>query len=153
MLWLNPHEAIELFRKVLAEDKEHKLKPVEWALEKLKFWKEKWYIFKIVTARPKELFEKYTLEWLDKYYPNIFDDIFFASDAQIKFDKNWKDATKKSIICQNLWVDIMIEDNPEYAQDVASCGIKTYLIEKPWNKNCKLVENIIKVKSWEEINI
>ena len=152
-LGLTPEQAIELFRKVLAEDKQYKLKPVKWAYEKLKSWKKKWYKLKVITARPEELFRDYTLKWLDKYYPWIFDDIFFATSSQIKFDKNWKDTTKKSIVCQNLWIDLMIEDNPEYANDVASCGIKTYLITKPWNKDYLLHPNVIRVNTWEEIKI
>ncbi len=152
-LWLTPEQAIELFRKVLAEDKKYKIRPVDGAYEKLKSWKEKWYKLKVITARPGDLFKEYTLNWLDKYYPNIFDDVFFASDAQIKFNKHWKDETKKSIICKNLWVDVMIEDNFEYANDVASCWIKTYLITKPWNKDFKETENIIRVNSWKEIDI
>ena len=152
-LWLTPESAIELFRKVLAEDKEYRLQPVKWAYKKLKSWKEKWYKLKVITARPGDLFKEYTLNWLDKYYSNVFDDVFFASDALIKFDNNWKDATKKSVICKNIWVDVMIEDNPEYAQDVVNCDIKTYLITKPWNKDFQETKNIIRVKSWDEIDI
>ena len=151
-LWLTSESAIELFRKVLAEDKEYRLQPV-WAYKKLKSWKEKWNKLKVITARPGDLFKEYTLNWLYKYYPNVFDDVFFASDALIKFDNNWKDATKKSVICKNIWVDVMIEDNLEYAQDVVNCDIKTYLITKPWNKDFQETKNIIRVKSWDEIDI
>jgi len=149
---LSIYEAIQLFREVLYEDMEKlEIKPCKWVYNKLLEWKKKWYKLKVITARPQELFEKYTLDWLDKHYPNIFDEIHFANPKNIEVT-NGKDNTNKWIVCQNLWIDIMIEDNPEYAQDVANCWIKTFLIEKPWNKNCKLTENIIKVKRFEEIN-
>jgi uncharacterized HAD superfamily protein len=45
----------------------------------------------------------------------------------------------------------MIEDNPEYANEIASCGTKTFLIEKPWNKNSKLHHNVIRVKNLQEV--
>ncbi len=50
-----------------------------------------------------------------------------------------------------MGIKIMIEDNPEYALDCAKNGIKTFLLDKPWNKNYSQHENLIKVKSWEEI--
>ena len=41
----------------------------------------------------------------------------------------------------------MIEDNLEYAIDLATAGIQTYLLDKPWNKKYEkeLYPNIIKV--------
>ena len=47
----------------------------------------------------------------------------------------------------------MIEDNPDYALELAENWIKTYLLEKPWNKHVKKHKNIILVKSWDEINL
>jgi hypothetical protein len=29
----------------------------------------------------------------------------------------------------------MIEDNYDYASDIANAGVKTYLLEKPWNNH------------------
>lgn len=144
-IWLDKDQAIELFRKVLNEDKEYKIKPVEWALEKLKSWKNKWYSLEIITAR-NSLLKDYTFKWIEKYYPNIFDDIHFVWHFTSEY-------TPKSIICKNIWVDVMIEDNFEYAEDIAWCWIKTFLIEKPWNKNLWERENIFRVKSWDDINI
>ena len=93
------------------------------------------------------------MQWLDKHYPNIFDEVHFVTNEAIDIDENWNDNTKKSIICQNLWVDVMIEDNPDYANDVAVCWVKTFLIKKPWNMWRKLHSNIIVVDSFYEINI
>ena len=46
----------------------------------------------------------------------------------------------------------MIEDNPDYTQELAQNWIKTFLLEKPWNKGkCINNKNIVCVKSWEEI--
>ena len=133
---VNVSEAMELFRKTLANDIERlNIKPIKWVYDKLLEWKNKWYKLKVITARPKELFEKYTLDWLEKHYPWIFDEIYFANNDPKIIADNWQDQTRKWIMCKNLWVDIMIEDNPNYAYDVASCGIKTFLLEKPWNKN------------------
>ena len=34
----------------------------------------------------------------------------------------------------------MVEDNLDYAIDLANAGIKTYLLDKPWNQ--KYVKNV-----------
>ncbi len=48
----------------------------------------------------------------------------------------------------------MVEDIFDYALDLASNGIFTYLLEKPWNKHIDIThENIKKVKSWKDIII
>jgi len=151
---LSIDEAIGIFRKTLIKDIDKlEIKPVKWVYNKLKEWKEKWYKLKVITARPGDLFEKYTLDWLNKHYPNIFDEVYFANSNKKIISDDGVDNTKKSIICQNLWVDVMIEDNPEYAKDVADCWIKTYLIKKPWNKNIKDYNNLVVVESFENIDI
>jgi len=144
-LWLNKEQTIELFRKVLFEDKKYKIKPVEWALEKLIEWRNKWYDLEIITAR-NNILKDYTFTWVEKNFPNIFSDIHFVGHFT-------PDHTPKSVVCKNIWVDIMIEDNFEYAKDVANCWIKTFLIEKPWNKDLWESKNIVRVKSWDEIEI
>lgn len=46
----------------------------------------------------------------------------------------------------------MVEDNIDYAIDLAENGIKTFLLEKYWNKERKENhKNLIKVKDWNEI--
>ena len=49
----------------------------------------------------------------------------------------------------------MVEDNLEYAIELADAGIKTYLLDKPWNKKYQngMHPNIIKVSSRDEIDI
>ena len=149
---LTSEDSLEIFRKVLVSDFDKlKIKPSKWVYNKLLEWKQKWYKLKVITARPSTLFEEYTKKWIDKYYPNIFDDIVFANQNENIINKQWKDNTDKWIICKNLWVDIMIEDNCQYANNVASCWIKTYLIKKPWNKNCILHKNLKKVEWLIEI--
>jgi len=149
------NEALELFKNTLLSDiGKLEIKPVEGVYNKLKEWKEKWYRLKVITARPKDLFEKYTRDWINKYYPNIFDEIYFANDSKEKMiGKDGVDNTKKSIICKNLGVDVMIEDNPEYAKEIADCWIKTFLIRKPWNKHIESSNNLVVVDRFENINL
>ena len=122
------------------------IKIVSWAIEWVQKLKEKWYKLKIITARRAELYEDYTNKWIEKYYPNIFEEIIFANH----FDE--ENTRTKSEICKEHGIEIMIEDNPDYAKELAGNWIKTFLLEKPWNKwKCVNTKNIVCVKSWEEI--
>jgi len=56
----------------------------------------------------------------------------------------------KADICKEHNICYMIEDNMDYALELATNGIKTFLLEKPWNKG-KEHKNLIKVKNWYEI--
>ncbi len=140
-------EAINWFRKPMFDDVNLKIKPVLWAIEVLKKFKNNWYMLKIVTARVSELFWEYTQKWIEKHYPNIFEEIIYADH----FTKN--DVTK-SELCKKHWISFMVEDNFDYALELAQNWITTYLIEKPWNKHIDIQhENIKRVTSWEEISI
>lgn len=144
---LTIEQGISWFRQWLFSDQDNlNIKPVIWAIDKLTEHKNNWYIFKIITARNEDLFLEYTKKWVNKHFPNIFDDIIFCNH----FSKHEK---TKSEICKENWIFHMVEDNYEYALELAENWIITYLIEKPWNKNrIKNHKNIIKVKSWDEIN-
>lgn len=49
----------------------------------------------------------------------------------------------------------MIEDNLDYAIEMANTGIKMYLLDKPWNKkfNPEINKGITKIYSWDELDI
>lgn len=141
-------EAISWFRKPMLEDiNNFEIKPTVWSFEKLKEFKNKWYKLLVITARIEEIFWDYTKKWIGKYFPETFDDIIFANH----FHEKHKD---KSEICNDLWVNYMIEDNFDYALDVANAWIKTYLLEKPWNSHIlDKHENIVRFNSWPDLDI
>jgi len=144
--WISKEQAIDWFRLPLLADNKLEVNPVLWALEKLIFHKNNWYSFKIVTARQSEILWEYTHNWVQKHYPNIFENILFANH---KFTKN--DVTK-SELCKLHNIEMMVEDNFEYALDLAENGIYTFLIEKPWNKHFQIYHpNLKRVSSWGEI--
>lgn len=140
-------EGINWFRKVLFDDDKLEVKTVEWALQWLKKLKNKWYKLKIITARRYEFHSEYTKKWIEKHYPNIFDEIIFNNH----FDKSKQKA--KSEFCKEHGIFHMVEDNPDYALELAENWIITYLLEKPWNRKCIKHENIICVKNWSEIDL
>ena len=121
--------------------------PVLGAKEKLIELKQQWYVLYVITARPDAL-KEITWKRIDIHFPWIFDDIIFANHLT-------KDAVSKSSLCQNLGIEIMIEDNLDYAIELEQAGITTYLLEKPRNQqyDANIHKNIIKVKGWREISI
>ena len=145
---ISKDDAIQWFREPTLHDiNKLEIKPVQWAKKKLEELKNKWYILKIITARRLDLFWEYTHKWINKYFPEFFDEIIFAN----YFSENQKN---KSEICGENNIEHMIEDNFHYAKELAEQWIKTYLLEKPWNDHISAKhKNIRKVKDWSNITI
>ncbi len=143
-LWIE--DDVEIFDKLWNSDKKREVKPLGWALEKLNELKSEWYKFIIITAR-RDILREYTEKRIETYYQWIFDEIVFTNHYS-------ENAVPKSEICKQKWIEIMIEDNLDYAMDMASVGVKMYLIDKPWNKqyNPEIHKWISKVNGWNEIS-
>lgn len=147
---IQENEAIELFREIYRKDFENLLiSPVLQADTKLKEFKNKWFENHIVTARDWTLFKDYTQNWIKKHFPDLISQIHFANHFWVH--GKW---IPKSEICKENWISIMIEDNHDYAMELARAEIKTFLLSKPWNfhKN-ENHENLVKVEHWWEIEI
>ena len=97
-----------------------------------------------ITSRPVKIKEK-TEQFFKKNFPYLPLNLIFSGDIWGSQEK------KKPIICKKLGIEIIIEDNINYALDCASVGVFTYLLDKPWNQNGNLNNNMIRVKNWEEI--
>lgn len=143
---LSIEESIDWFKTAILYDiGKYNVKQIPWAKERLLELKSDWYVFKIITARAEEYYWDYTRKWVEINYPNIFDGIIFADHFHEK-------SREKSEICLEEWISIMIEDNYDYAMDLAKKWVKTYLLEKPWNNwQDNYHENIIRIKSWDEV--
>ncbi len=87
-----------------------------------------------------------TLESLNKHFNHIDFELYFSSNPYIG-----NQGKTKGEICNELKIDFMIEDSKEHAEICAEHGIKTFLLDKPWNRHCQEHENIIKVNNWDEV--
>lgn len=112
-------------------------------LEKLKNENNELYI---ITAR-SDYIKKDTEEWVEKNFPNIFSKIYFTN----QFLNNETSTTKRKI-CDELGIDIFIEDNISYALDCAKPGRKIFLLDYPWNQTDSLPEGVTRVKSWGDLD-
>lgn len=100
----------------------------------------------VVTGRENYLIAD-TEYWLKRYYPGIFSGVHYTASMLEKE----KGKGSKTGACWQEGVDLMIEDQYDFAKDCAADGIKTLLMECPWNRDLKLPANIIRVKSWREV--
>ena len=99
----------------------------------------------LITSRPTHTKEK-THEWINKHFPKVFSDLHFTDDWP-----NHELGTRKAVICQDLNVDILIEDSLEKSILCANNGTKVILFNRPWNQHDNLPENITRVSGWGEV--
>ena len=122
-----------------------KIRPFSNSIDVINNLKKKYDLF-IITSRPDFMVDE-TKEWINKYFPNKFSDIFFSYNHYTKRKNNGK---TKAEICSDLEISILIDDSLEYALNCAEKGVKVLLLNARWNLNGEH-ENIIRVKNWEEI--
>ena len=89
---------------------------------------------------------KATLESIEKNFKGLYTDVIFSSNPYVKTP-----GKSKGEICKEYCIEFMIEDSKEHAIECAQKGVKTFLLDKPWNKDYDSHENFIKVKDWNEI--
>jgi len=79
-----------------------------------------------------------TNQWLnDRHYPNA-NEVTFTQD--------------KGITCLSLGVQCAVEDQVKYAEDIANCGTKVWLFDRPYNKSVTFSSDLVKrVHCWEDL--
>lgn len=135
---------IEIFNWSILEDVwKNLIWTVEWSVEKILQLSE-WYNIGMLTARHHALTE-YTPQWVaDKYHWVVWK-ILFSNCYH-----GWKRS--KSDICIEQWVKIMIEDDIDYALELAKTWILVFLLRKPWNEQRKEHHrNIKKIDWWDDL--
>lgn len=138
-------DAVDFFWSVLKSPSRENILPVQWAKEKLKQLHKQWRKIVVVTARREEISE-YTKHWLDRFYPEIIDNVVFANH----FSDN---EVPKSTLCKQQWIQIMVEDNLDFAMELAQFGINVYLLDKPRNRHYNPLIHlwVHKIYHWSEI--
>ena len=111
------------------------------SLKALKTLKEKGHELYVVTGRADKDIEQTEL-WIETYIPDVFKDVHYA---------NWATSRKKSEICKELGIGILIDDNPGIALECANAGIRVFLFDQPWNREQQFPDNVERVSSWDEV--
>jgi len=100
----------------------------------------------VITSR-HELVEGKTINWLNNYFPEKFSEIYFANE----WSNHLQRGGRKYEICEKLGVELMVEDCLKYAMDCADHGIKTFLLDCPWNQVDSLPQLITRAYGWPDL--
>lgn len=105
----------------------------------------------VVTSR-QDVIKNHTLEWIEKYYPGLFEQIHFGNHFALEGQ-----SRPKSEICRSFGAQVLIDDNPRYALECANDGMRVLLFDYessyPWCKTGadELHPLVTKVHNWEEV--
>ncbi|KAI7899624.1 uncharacterized protein BX663DRAFT_520763 [Cokeromyces recurvatus] len=118
------------------------IKPIrDFALESLKMLKKRHFSLVIITSRQQFIAER-TKRFVDRHYPGIFESIYFCNLGLTDAEQLEYVSKPKSIICQEIGVDVLIDDSLEHALDCSSLGIEVLLYDRNgeyiWNHEDKM---------------
>ena len=147
----DPEKAIQTVADFYKTDLHHNASPLAGAVEFVKKQKNNGHELFVITARPEEHKEA-TTNWLTKHFPNLFSDIVFLNHSS-GGATDPKKSKKKSEACRDLGIEIFIDDALHNVNDVATAtvGIKTYLLDKPWNRNGELHSSVKRIFHFDEV--
>lgn len=145
--WLTTIDhTIELFYSILREEWVQIVLPIEgsvdWIMRLQSLRKEL-----IALSGRMESSRPYTTEWLSQNYQSwVFQEILLTDNDTPKQVEKYELARQHCI-----W--LMIEDNAQYAINLATHDIPTILLEAPWNIDIDTsgYPDIYRVKDWQEI--
>jgi uncharacterized HAD superfamily protein len=108
------------------------------------------YTLIIVTSRKKK-FEQISQQWVQKYFPDVFEAIYFAGI--------WDTITPESIkgtkaeICRVLDVDYLIDDQLKHCLAFAEFGVQGILFGNySWNQSSDAFPvNVIRCNDWRSV--
>lgn len=118
--------------------------PLPNSVEIINLLKQKGYELFVITSRP-DFIKNETEEWINKYFPEKFSNIFFSYNYYTQRKNGGK---SKAEICFDLGNSLLIDDSLEYINQCVEKGVASLLFGNfPWNQNGQH-EKIIRVKDW-----
>ena len=116
-----------LFKRYFEEWDWLSIAPWKWVIDKVNELHNRWKELYIITSRYDET-QKITIQRANKHFGDKFKDIHFTSFIATNY-------IPKSQIAQKLGLDMFVDDNPAYCEDIAkNCNIPVYFHTQPWNK-------------------
>jgi len=120
------------------------IKPVKDAKKGMHYLSKK-HDLVLITSRPYFI-EQLSITWLDNNFPGHFKKIVHTNQVTQSHEKK-----KKSEVCKEEKIDLMIDDALEFAVDCATAGIKVLLFDAIWNQEKNLHQNITRIFGWKNI--
>lgn len=134
-------EAIQIVDEFFGLDDSEEMPLIEGSVESLHKLHSEGNKINIVTSRPLR-FRVKTNRFLNRHLRKIPYEIFYSGDFH-------KQEQTKAEICSRIGIDLMVEDCLQYALKFRD--IKVCLLDKPWNQDGDLPENLVRVYNWNEI--
>ena len=145
--WLTAQHARELFDTFVFEGPLEYITAIQWCREALIKLKNEWIEIVTITARHKWLQNK-TYDTIERLFPGLVDDVIFANHYT-------KDHKWKWIICRENNIELMVDDNMSYAEELAAKWVWVHLLDQPRNrmydKKSYEVYGIRHHKDWDSI--
>lgn len=131
----------ENFYKLNIEYFASMFEPIKECSKYIKLLKEEGNTIYIISGRDNGEYSnpyKMTIDWLKKY--DIVYDKLFLVDAY--------NSHSKTEVCLEYNIDVMIDDSKRMCKDMKDNGIRTLLMDTPYNRDTNEFE---RVNSWKEI--
>lgn len=100
----------------------------------------------VITSRQREL-ETHTKRWIHQFFPALFRDVYVTNHPQ--WARTGIAKTKKQV-CDEIKVDLLIEDNLDYAIECVTPIRSIYLLNTPWNQGIT-PPGVIRIQGWDDI--
>ncbi|KAG1452117.1 hypothetical protein G6F56_007906 [Rhizopus delemar] len=129
------------------------IKPIkDFSLEALKIFKKRGFQLVIITSRQQLVAEK-TKKFIDRHYPGIFESMYFCNLNLSRKEQLEYISKPKSVICQEIGVDVLIDDSLEHALDCSRVEVLLYdrLGKYTWNHSSQLPSNVHRVFNWKQV--
>lgn len=108
------------------------------------------YRLVITTSRQHKL-KQVTIDWINKYFPDVFDEIHHAAIFDGPFTKETFERTKLEL-CQEIGADYLIDDQPKHCFAMAEAGMTALLFgDYPWNRTNKTHPLVKRVYDWHQV--
>ncbi|HSS58473.1 MAG TPA: hypothetical protein VLK59_10735 [Solirubrobacteraceae bacterium] len=109
--------------------------PYPGAVEVVRRWHEAGHFIQISSHRAGEAHDA-TAEWLERIgLP--YDELYCSFDKVAR--------------CEEIGIDLLIDDSPENLQRAIDAGIAVATIEHPWNRELCETEDVVCGADWEEL--
>jgi 5'(3')-deoxyribonucleotidase len=106
----------------------------------------------VITTSRHRLVQQDTVEWLNKNFEGIFEDIHFAGIWDAGHHSDHAINLTKADLHKEIGADYVIDDHPKHCLAAAEKGITSLLFgDYSWNRGVRSTKNMIKVKGWAEV--
>ena len=105
-----------------------------------------YYRVMTLTARPENLRIK-TNQWFQRHFPNRFEKIILSE----AYGGNGGTHASKVEICLKERAYGIIEDSSVNAIAAHNVGIRSIVLDQPWNRRDELPGGVLRAREWEEV--